>query len=83
VRIAQQIVVIRDGQKAIVVGKSGARIKEIGMAARTELEKLLGQRVHLLLDVAVDEKWQDRRDYYQLFGLEIAAEDAPKLTRKK
>ncbi|MBI1273887.1 MAG: GTPase Era [Alphaproteobacteria bacterium] len=69
VRITQNVVVTREGQKGIVVGKGGARIKAIGTAARGQLEKLLGQRVHLLLEVKVDEKWQERGDFYRLFGL--------------
>ena len=51
VEIHQQIVVMRDNQRAIVLGKGGSRIKEIGKAAREELSELLGQKVHLFLHV--------------------------------
>lgn len=70
VRIAQRIVVTRDGQKAIIIGAGGARIKAIGERARHALEHLLDRRVHLALTVAVDEKWEERKDFYRLFGLD-------------
>jgi GTP-binding protein Era len=73
VTIRQNIVVARPGHRPIVLGKGGARIKSLGQAARTELAQLLGTKVHLFLDVKVDEKWQDRPHFYQLFGLEFAA----------
>jgi GTP-binding protein Era len=47
VEIHQQIVIARDSQKSIVLGKGGARIKAIGEAARKELAELLGVKVHL------------------------------------
>jgi GTP-binding protein Era len=70
VEIRQQIVVARDGQKAIVLGKRGARIKAIGEAARTELAEVLGQKVHLFLHVKVEEGWADSRDLFEEIGLE-------------
>lgn len=70
--IRQQIVVARDSQKAIVLGKRGARIKAIGEAARTELSELLGQKVHLFLHVRVEEGWDEAaRDIYEEMGLEM------------
>ena len=68
--IHQVIIVTREAHKPIVLGKAGARIKSIGAAARRELEKFTESRVHLFLQVKVDEKWQDRSDFYQMFGLE-------------
>ncbi len=59
VRIDQIVYVQRDGQKAIVLGAGGRRIKEIGMRARGELEKHLEQRVHLFLQVKVQPRWAD------------------------
>ena len=44
-RISQVIIVQREGQKKIVIGDKGAMIKDIGISARRELEKLLGKRV--------------------------------------
>jgi GTP-binding protein Era len=70
VEIRQQIVIARDSQKSIVLGKGGARIKAIGEAARTELAKILGHPVHLFLHVKVDENWADAREIYEEIGLE-------------
>lgn len=71
VEIRQQIVVARDSQKSIVLGKGGSRIKAIGEAARKELAELLGQKVHLFLHVKVEEGWADAaRDIYEEMGLE-------------
>ncbi|KCZ89441.1 GTPase Era [Hyphomonas johnsonii] len=71
VRVQQVIVVGRDGHKAMVLGKNGASIKEIGRLARKELTEMLDRPVHLFLFVKVDEKWQERRDSYSGIGLEF------------
>ena len=70
VEIRQQIVVGRDSQKPIVLGKRGARIKAIGEAARKELSEILGVPVHLFLHVKVDENWADSREIYEEIGLD-------------
>jgi GTP-binding protein Era len=70
IEIRQQIVIGRDSQKAIVLGKRGARIKAIGEAARTELTELLGVPVHLFLHVKVDENWAESREIYEEIGLD-------------
>jgi GTP-binding protein Era len=70
VEIHQQIVVARDSQKAIVLGKRGARIKAIGEAARKELAELLDTKVHLFLHVKVEEGWAESRDLYEEIGLD-------------
>jgi GTPase len=70
VEIHQQIVVGRDSQKPIVLGKRGARIKAIGEAARKELSTILGVPVHLFLHVKVDENWADSREIYEEIGLD-------------
>jgi GTP-binding protein Era len=70
VAIHQQILVGRDTQKAIVLGKGGARIKEIGAKARQELAKLLGRKVHLFLHVKVNPKWEEDRGLYREIGLD-------------
>lgn len=54
----------RDSQKGIVIGKGGARLREVGSAARTQIEKLLGTRVYLDLRVKIAKNWQ--RDPKQL-----------------
>ena len=48
----------RDSQKGIVIGKGGARLREVGTAARTQIEKLLGSKVYLDLRVKVAKNWQ-------------------------
>ena len=68
--IHQQILVGRDTQKAIVLGKGGARIKEIGAAARAELATALGRKVHLFLHVKVSPKWEEDRGLYREIGLD-------------
>lgn len=70
IEIRQQIVIARDSQKAIVLGKRGARLKAIGEAARLELTELLGQKVHLFLHVKVEENWAEARDLYEAIGLD-------------
>ena len=70
VEIHQQIVIARDSQKSIVLGKGGARIKAIGEAARKELADLLGVKVHLFLHVKVEEGWADSREIYEEIGLD-------------
>ncbi|MBH5322843.1 GTPase Era [Aurantiacibacter sediminis] len=70
VEIRQQIVIARDSQKPIVLGKGGRRIKEIGEAARKELADILGQKVHLFLHVKVDERWAENREMYEEMGLD-------------
>jgi GTPase len=70
VKISQVIHVQRDGQKAIVLGKGGAQVKNIGAAARAELEKLLERRVHLFLFVRVTPEWADDRERFQAMGLD-------------
>lgn len=58
------IYVERDSQKGIVIGKGGARLREVGTAARTQIEKLLGTKVYLDLRVKIAKNWQ--RDPKQL-----------------
>lgn len=70
VAIHQQILVARDSQKAIVLGKGGARIRAIGEAARAELSQLLGRKVHLFLHVKVNPKWEEDRGLYREIGLD-------------
>lgn len=69
VKIHQLILVQRDTQKAIVLGKNGTRIKAIGSAARAELETMLERRVHLFLNVKVKPDWADDRETYRDMGL--------------
>ena len=68
--IHQQIVVVRDNQRAIVLGKGGSKIKAIGEAARKELSELLGVKVHLFLHVKVEENWSENREVFAEIGLD-------------
>jgi GTP-binding protein Era len=70
--INQQIIVERDSQKAIVIGKGGRRLKSIGAAARAEIAQHLGRPVHLYLHVKVEPKWGEDRSLYREIGLEWA-----------
>ena len=70
VAIHQHILVGRDSQKAIVLGKGGTRIKEIGAVARAEIARLLGRKVHLFLHVKVSPKWEEDRGLYRDIGLD-------------
>jgi len=70
--IRQQILVERDSQKAIVIGKGGRRLKEIGAAARAQIAEHLGRPVHLFLHVKVNPRWDEDRGLYREIGLEWA-----------
>jgi len=70
--IRQQILVERDSQKAIVIGKAGRRLKTIGAAARAEIAEHLGRPVHLYLHVKVNPRWDEDRGLYREIGLEWA-----------
>jgi len=71
VKIEQMIHVSREGHRSIVLGKGGQTIKEIGMAARKELQEILGRPVHLFLRVKVSERWQDNRERFSAIGLDF------------
>ena len=60
-RISAVIYCERSGQKAILIGKGGSKLKSIGAAARKEIESLLGTRVYLELQVIVEENWRESR----------------------
>ncbi|PZQ60141.1 MAG: GTPase Era [Sphingomonas taxi] len=68
--IHQQIMVERPSQRAIVLGKGGTRIKEIGARARAELAVLLDRPVHLYLHVKVKPGWDEDRSVYRDLGLD-------------
>jgi GTP-binding protein Era len=70
VEIHQQVLVERPTQRAIVLGKGGARIKEIGARARTELASVLDRPVHLYLHVKVKPGWDEDRQLYKDIGLD-------------
>ncbi len=67
-RVAAVIWVESEGQKPIVIGREGKRLKKIGRRARLEMESLLGERVHLDLWSKVKERWTDDQRALQRFG---------------
>ena len=71
IRIEQTIFVERDSQKRIVLGKDGSMIKQVSMAARKELGRLLERPVHLFLFVKVREGWGDDPARYRDLGLDF------------
>ena len=69
VRAEMTIYVERDSQKKIVLGKNGSMIKKVGLAARTELEEILDERIHLFLFVKVRENWMEDPAHYSDWSL--------------
>ena len=63
--IAAAIYCERDGQKAILIGKGGAKLKEIGTGARRKIESLLGTRVYLELHVIVEPNWRESKSFVE------------------
>ncbi len=64
-KIAAAIFCEREGQKAILIGKQGTMLKEIGSQARTDIESLLGTRVFLELFVKVQEEWRSKPGFIE------------------
>src|SRR6185436_10150441 len=58
-RIFASIFVERDSQKAIVIGKGGQKLKEVGVEARQDLESFFGRKIFLELHVKVKKNWRD------------------------
>ncbi|HEV7682598.1 MAG TPA: GTPase Era [Pyrinomonadaceae bacterium] len=70
-RIHCAIFVERDSQKKIVIGKGAARLKDIGIQARQDIEGLLGHRCHLELFVKVEKDWRDREGLLNDMGIRL------------
>jgi len=68
VKIDASIHVERDSQKGIIIGKNGAKLKEIGAAARKEIEKMVGAKVFLKLFVRVQKNWSRDTRALRKFG---------------
>lgn len=66
--IEADIICERDSHKGIIIGKGGAMIKEIGTAARAEIEDQLGARVNLKLFVKVRKNWRDNETFMRSYG---------------
>jgi GTP-binding protein Era len=73
VKVTQVIIVTRDSHKNMIIGKNGSRIKAVGSAARVNIEKLLGHKVHLFLFVKVRKNWEDNPESYHTMGLKYSA----------
>ena len=67
--INASIIVDRDSLKKIIIGANGSKIKEIGMLARKDIEKLINKKVYLDLVVKTVKKWRDREKYLDEFGI--------------
>ena len=68
-RIYCAIFVERPSQKKIIIGKGAARLKEVGIAARQEIESLIGHRCHLELFVKVEEEWRNKEHLLDELGI--------------
>lgn len=66
--IHAEIVVNRDSQKGIIIGKGGKMLKKLGTRARAEIEELTGKQANLQLFVKVREKWRDKDSYIRGYG---------------
>ena len=69
-RINAAIIVEKDSQKAILIGKGGERLKQIGTEARLDLEKLYGARIYLELWVRIKKGWADDEKLVRQYGYE-------------
>jgi GTP-binding protein Era len=70
VRIRADVLVERESQKGIVIGKGGGLLKKVGTAARLELEKETGARVYLELFVKVEREWSRSESMLRRLGYE-------------
>ena len=69
VHIGAVVLVERESQKAIVIGKGGSMLKKIGTRARERLERLLGAKVFLRLTVKVEERWREKAAALKRLGI--------------
>ena len=68
VRVQATIMVERDSQKGIVIGKRGALLKDVGIQARKDIEMLLGSKVYLELWVKVQKDWRNKSTHLRDYG---------------
>ncbi|MGV3706889.1 MAG: GTPase Era [Arcticibacter sp.] len=69
-RISVEIMVERDSQKNILIGKAGEMLKKVGTYARRDIEEFLGKKVFLQMFVKVIPDWRNRKNYLKRFGYE-------------
>ncbi|WP_028296017.1 GTPase Era [Olivibacter sitiensis] len=70
IKISAEIIVERDSQKNIIIGKAGAMIKKVGTYARQDMEEFLQKKVFLELFVKVIPDWRSKKNYLKSFGYE-------------
>ncbi len=68
IRLRAEIYVERQSQKGIIIGKGGASLKKVGMAARQDLEKFFGKQIHLETFVKVEKDWRKKDQSLKKFG---------------
>ncbi|MEQ8712629.1 MAG: GTPase Era [Cyclobacteriaceae bacterium] len=68
IRMRAEIYVERQSQKGIIIGKGGASLKKVGMAARQDLEKFFGKQIHLETFVKVEKDWRKKDQSLKKFG---------------
>lgn len=71
ININATIVVERQSQKKIIIGDKGSKIKSIGMAARKDIAKFLGNKIYLELFVKVEADWRNRKHYLKQYGYQV------------
>ena len=69
INISVLIIVDRDNLKKIIIGKNGSMLKNVGSAARSDIEKFLGKKVFLETYVRTVKNWREKEKYLQEFGL--------------
>lgn len=69
--ISADIIVERDSQKGILIGKGGAALKKIGQRARVDIEQMVGRPVFLELHVKVREKWRENEAFLKRLGYSV------------
>jgi GTP-binding protein Era len=74
-RIYCAIIVERSSQKSIIIGKGAARLKDIGIQARQDIEHLVGHRCHLELFVKVEKDWRDKEHMLDGMGVNKGMRD--------
>ena len=68
IKIRANIMVSRDSQKGILIGHKGEKIKQLGIAARADIEKFVDKKVHLELFIKVDKDWRNKEDKLKKYG---------------
>jgi GTP-binding protein Era len=71
IRIQAVIIVARESQKGIIIGKQGLMLKKTGTAARIEMEKFFGKKIFIELFVKVEKDWRDSSRLLKEFGYDM------------